>query len=34
MEESVKKSGRVLVNAALVTEEVLVKAQDQPSSKE
>ncbi len=29
MEESVKKSGRVLVNAALVTEELLVKAQEQ-----
>ena len=29
MEESVKKSGRVLVNASLVTEELLVKAQDQ-----
>ncbi|MCZ6546500.1 MAG: ATPase, T2SS/T4P/T4SS family, partial [Deltaproteobacteria bacterium] len=29
MEDSVKKSGRVLVNAALVTEELLVKAQDQ-----
>ena len=29
MEESIKKSGRVLVNAALVTEELLVKAQDQ-----
>ncbi len=29
MEENVKKSGRVLVNAALVTEELLVKAQDQ-----
>ena len=28
MEESVKKSGRVLVNAALVTEELLVKAQE------
>ncbi len=29
MEESVKKSGRVLVNAGLVTEELLVKAQEQ-----
>ena len=29
MEESGKKSGRVLVNAALVTEELLVKAKDQ-----
>ncbi len=29
MEESGKKTGRVLVNAALVTEELLVKAQDQ-----
>jgi len=29
MEESVIKSGRVLVNAALVTEELLVKAQEQ-----
>ncbi len=29
MDESVKKSGRVLVNAALVTEELLVKAQEQ-----
>ncbi len=29
MEESVKKSGRILISAALVTEELLVKAQDQ-----
>ncbi|MCZ6452508.1 MAG: hypothetical protein O6918_16805, partial [Deltaproteobacteria bacterium] len=29
MDESIKKSGRVLVNAALVTEELLVKAQEQ-----
>ncbi len=29
MDESVKKSGHVLVNAALVTEELLFKAQEQ-----
>ncbi len=29
MDESIKKSGRVLVNAVLVTEELLVKAQAQ-----
>ncbi len=29
MEESGKKTGRVLVNAALVTEELLVKTQEQ-----
>ena len=29
MEESGKKTGRVLVNAALVTEELLVKTQEE-----